>query len=315
MLKTKIKIILPIWLTLLVAVCAIDSVAILLQPKIMPTENLSLARPQVLGAATDIRGEQATPALPELKQVKTINDETVQAKSFLGYDLSQDRILAEKNPASPMPVASLTKLLTALIVYEKSNLSEKFVVQQTGPKVKPSLGLSSGDEVTVMDLFKSMLIGSCNDAAAVLADYIERSTNANFADLMNKKAESLQMTDSFFTNPMGFDYDNNHSSARDLLKLVKVIEKLSIFESISRSQSYEFTSLNGKKFTTQATNKLLGKYDDIQAIKTGFTETAQGSMITKIPLNGHQIILIILGSPDREDDTLRLKRAIESSYL
>lgn len=275
------------------------------------------ANPRVLGEITSIRGDVTGPATPEdtLKRIREPDFKNISAKSFLAYDEQTGQTLAEKQPDLRLPVASLTKLITALTVYDNLDLSSRFTIGKKDEfSVAPVLRLAEGDEVKVNDLFDSMLIGSANDAALALADHTESATGRNFTDLMNQKAKNLNMSNSNFSNPLGFDSTGNYSTADDLKQAVNVLQQLSAFTSLGRRTGYSFSSSAGKIFKIQSTNKLLETHPEMEAVKTGFTENSKGSIIAKVNWSGRKIIIIVLGSQDREKDLVNLEREIMESY-
>ena len=312
--KTKILKILPFWLIgLCIAIGSQAMVVLVSKPNPRLTVINQAAQPEVLGA-TSIRGAFA-PGKLSMAQIKEPDLSSISAKSFLVFDLTTGQDLLKKNAEQKVNIASLTKLLTGLVAYEKTDLNKSFTIS---PKdvldVKPSLGLKSGDTVKALDVFNAMLVGSTNDAALALADFTNRETEENFILLMNSKAESLGMKDSNFSNPMGFDSQYNYSTAEDLKKLIIETEKLAAFTNLGRRTSYQFISDDGKAYSVEATNKLLTTHREIEAIKTGSTPGAGGAMVTKFKMGDTAIVLIVLGSKDREGDTLKLKSEIEASF-
>ncbi len=273
----------------------------------------SPAEPKVLGVNTSIRGgePEEKPALVKISE-PDVGD--VTAQSFLVFDLGNGETLFARNPSEKLNIASLTKLMTGLVAYNLLDLNKNFIVSgQDTLNVAPSLGLLPGDEVKALDVFNAMLIGSTNDAALALADFTTRGTDEDFVALMNSQARVLGMQNSHFSNPMGFDSQYNYSTAEDLKILMGVTEKLSVFTDLGRRASYAFFGTQ-KKYSVQATNKLLAGHPDIQAIKTGSTPAAGETMATKIKAGQNDIIIIVLKSKDREGDTLKLKTAFESSF-
>ncbi len=277
--------------------------------------------PKVLGVTDGtqnlIRGQGQTleiAAAKPLLQVQSISLSGANAKSILIYDVATGSILAEKNPKFPLPIASLTKLMTAFVSYNHSNFNESVTITGDGVlNVSPTLGLKPGEVVTTGDLFNSMMVGSANDAALSLATYISHKTGTKFSILMNDTALELHMTDSHFSNPMGFDSDTNYSTAEDLRLLVDAARRYEAFSLMGRKTNYSFANQSGRRYAVRATNTLLAD-PEISAIKTGFTPEAQGSMITEINHNSHIFIIILIGSPSREQDTLFLKKEIISNY-
>ena len=159
-----------------------------------------------------------------------------------------------------------------------------------------------------------MLVGSCNDAALMLGRLLQEKTQIPIATLMNNKAKELEMNNSQFSNPLGFDSAFNYSTASDLWKVVKITSSLPAFIELGHKTNYSFISNNNNSYRVRATNKLIAKYPDISAIKTGFTGEAQGTMIVKIDNNGNPYVIIILGSLSRESDILNLKELVSQSF-
>ncbi len=313
MLKIKIKKILPFWL-LSIALVA------LLQISAAVTFNHATASQtgaaKVLGASTiAVRGASLPDPAQKVKKTSDPDLSSISAKSFLAFDLHTGETLLEKNPDSMLGIASLTKLITALAIYKNINLNEAAVISQKGIlNTSPVLGLKAGDKVKVMDLFYAMLVGSANDAAQTLAEYAENKTGKKIAELMNREAEALGMSDSLFSNPLGFDSANNYSTASDLKKLITETQKLSAFANVGRRNQYSFISDSGVHYKIPATNRLLREIPNLYAIKTGFTERSGGSMATKIIIGKSKIGLVVLGSANRENDTLVLTKALETSF-
>ncbi len=235
----------------------------------------------------------------------------VKANSYLIFDETTGDILASRNPKTPVAIASLTKLMTAFVTQKYGNLEDVWAIgsNSTG-NVNPLLGLKPGDRVIVKDLVNAMLIGSANDAAAALGAYVTAVADTSVIDLMNNEAKELGMNSTHYENPIGFDSEQNYSTANDLKLLLSKIRPMPLFSEIDRKQSYSFTSETGQTYSVKATNILLALDPDIHAIKTGYTDEAQGAMITAIHHLDRKFIIIVLGSSDRENDTKLLKSQI-----
>lgn len=272
-------------------------------------------KPAVLGLS-DIRGlEQKIPE-PKLAVPFALNFSSVTAKSFLAYDEATGEILAERSPQEQVSIASLTKLLTALIAYENLDMDERVTIQNEDLiAVRPVVGLKPGEVIRVVDLINSMIVGSTNDAALALSNHVAKKLNTPFADLMNKKAKDLEMEQSHFSNPLGFDSWYNYSTAMDIKKLVSATQSKALFALAGRKTHYDFTDLEGRDYTIAATNKLIASHEDIEAIKTGLTPEAGGAMVVRAKKDGHSVILIVLGSSQREQDTLAIKEEVFSKFI
>lgn len=237
----------------------------------------------------------------------------VGAASFLVLDFSTDQILFGKQVDNSLPIASLTKLMTVWTVLQHSRSDEVVTVSNEHTlNISPSLNLVAGDKVKVGDLIQAILVGSANDAASVLGGHISAKLDLPFGELMNQEAVELGMKNSRFSNPMGFDSVVNYSSARDLTILVHKLYNEQLLKQSLSAQSYSFRSELGKDYSISATNKLTAQYPDLKAIKTGYTELAQGAMINLLEKGDKQWLIVVIGSPDRETDTLQLRKEILS---
>ncbi len=235
----------------------------------------------------------------------------VKSNSYLVVDLSTNKVVFSRREDSQLLVASLTKLMTAWIVINYGRLDDQYVITAEDTKsFSPMLDLSVGDKVLVSDLLNAMLIGSANDAAMSLAHYIEKVQPKPFIDLMNQESKQLGMFDTRFSNPNGFDSDTNYSSSNDLKILATKLYSKGSLSATSRATSYRFIGSLQIPYQISSTNTLIKNYSDIYAIKTGFTEEAQGSMINVIKHSNTDYLLIVIGSPDRESDTLVLRKKI-----
>ncbi|MFA5990820.1 MAG: serine hydrolase [Candidatus Doudnabacteria bacterium] len=312
--KNKILTILPYWLIAISLIISVQGgVFLITQPKFQAQAQQIQIEPQVLGTSTSVRGEPEV-AVVAPKMLNTPDYSKITAKSFLVFDLSSGKNLLEKNTAQKLGIASITKLLTGLVAYNSSDLNSNFQVKaKSAIKVNPVLGLIPGDEVKALDVFNAMLVGSNNDAALALANFVSGS-NESFVTLMNRQAQDIGMSSSNFANPLGFDSDENYSTATDLKLLITKTESLAAFSNLGRRTSYDFVGKFNRNYHAVATNKLIARHPDISAIKTGHTENSGGAMATKIEKNGHEIVILVLGSTNREQDTLKLKNLVETGF-
>ena len=240
----------------------------------------------------------------------------IDAKAGLVYDARSGRFLFAKNPRIKLPVASLTKILSAIVVLENLDTKEAVVVPKEALRVdeeKQSLYL--GEEITVQNLLKLMLIESSNDAAYALSWYAN-GKGINFVNKMNEKAKLLIMDDSNFIDPAGLN-DNAYSTPEDLVKLVKYAFKYDLIWEILTEKSVIVKSIDSKiEHKVESTDQLLGVIPDIFGGKTGNTDGALGCMIlvVDIPEKNDKLISIVLGSRSRFDDTKKLIDWAKFSY-
>ena len=222
---------------------------------------------------------------------------SVAAKGAVLADGNTGRILWEKNSSEPLPIASTTKILTALLVLEEGNLEEEVTVSaraQAAPKVH--LGLQEGETYRVGDLLYPLMLESSNDAAIVLAEAVGGSVEG-FAEQMNERAAQLGAKDSFFTTPNGLDKGGNHSTAADLALITAAALQNPDFCAIIQTPSYTFSSCDGSRtFTVSNKNRLLQEYDGAIGVKTGFTNLAGQCFVGAAERDGVKLIAVVLQS-------------------
>lgn len=230
------------------------------------------------------------------------------ARSIIVIDDKADRIIYQKNIDERMPMASITKLMTAVVASE--NLIPETLIKITKNAIREegSAGnLNPDEEFTLSDLMKIMLITSSNDAAGAVEEYFT-DFNIDLVVMMNQKAKDLEMNDTHFTNVTGLDQPDHFSTARDLAKLASYIlnKNNTILDIIAQRQA-TVRSLNKKiPHFLLSTNQLLqNNTPEILGGKTGYTKNALGCMLS-ILKDGH--IIVVLGSENRFGETEELIR-------
>lgn len=240
----------------------------------------------------------------------------IQAKSALVYDTRSGRFLFEQNPRQKLPIASLTKLLSATVILENLKLEDIVTVPTEALRVddeKQTLYL--GEKISVENLLKLMLIESSNDSAFAIALFAQ-SKGLNFVEKMNEKANQLGMADTYFLDPAGLN-DKAYSTAYDLIKLVKYALKYDLIWSFLSEKNIIVKSADGEiEHNVKSTDQLLGIVPDIIGGKTGYTDGAGGCMILVVDIPGEndKIISIALGSTDRFGDTIKLINWVKTAY-
>lgn len=307
--KTKLFKILPYWLIALVILVSIS---------IFSIKNQNNLTPKVLGESTaepfSVRGTSSQ-QISSIQKVSESNTDGVTAEGFLVFDLDSGQELLSKNAEQKFAIASLTKLMTGLIAYQNLNLNSSYTISpEDRIDVQPRLGFVVGDKVKALDIFNAMIVGSSNDAALALSHFVEGETAIEFSNLMNLEAKELGMNNTSFSNPIGFDSENNFSTPEDLKILITKTQSYSVFTDLGRRENYNFTSDLKRNYYAKATNQLLKKNQDVYAIKTGFTNGAGEAMATKFNFSGKQIVVLVLDSVNRESDTLKLKKLVEDNF-
>ncbi len=229
-------------------------------------------------------------------------DPEIEATSAIVIDANTGKVLFEKNPNQRLAMASLTKIMTALVVLKYStDLQDTIRVSKTASVLDGSqMYLWAGEVLTIEDLLKGTLIESANDAAYALADGI-MGNSIRFVDAMNQYAKQLELKDTHFSNSYGADGGNHYSTAQDLAKLTTHALKNETFRSIVTIQETTVTDVTNKfKHKLKNTNELVGTYLNVIGVKTGTTLGAGASLVTAATGDSNQIVIaVLLNSPDR----------------
>lgn len=226
----------------------------------------------------------------------------LNADGATAIDMESQAILFEKNLHKRLPIASITKLMTVLIVVEENNLDEVVTVaEEANLTAGSTMHLRTGEQITVRDLIFGALINSGNDAAVALAIHNAGSSSA-FVEKMNRRALELGLINTNFANPAGLDSAENYSSPYDLAKLGREVYKHEVVRNAVITQATIVYSIDkAYSHDLQNTNKLLGnEHYKIKGLKTGRTDLA-GECLISIAENeqGKEIVTVVLNSPDR----------------
>ena len=256
---------------------------------------------------------------PLPSKVKGAVDFNISAKSAIVLDVGTNAILYSKNSDEDLPIASLTKIMTALVVLDNTDLSKVATISRNAFDTRGSKNdLAVGEKISVENLLKIMLINSNNIAAIALAEQTGGNTD-NFVKLMNEKANLIGIENTKFLNPSGLDdvKGNNISTAYEIAQLVDyALEKPLIWE-ILRIQKTTVISTDGKiKHRLKNTNLLLGKLKNITGGKTGLTDDAGQCLALVIgdPENNHRIISVVLNADNRFLETEKLAKWVFENY-
>lgn len=232
----------------------------------------------------------------------------ISAESGILYDPLTERILWSRNEHEKMPMASTTKIMTALVamsLYEPESVVE-IQPEWTGIEGS-SMYLKPGEQLSVYDLLCGTLLMSGNDAATALAGILTGNTE-DFVELMNRKARRLCMEDTSYENPSGLDGEHHYSTAYDMAVLASEAMKYDDFREIVSSRSI---STAGRTMSNH--NKLLGMYDGACGIKTGYTKKAGRCLVSAAERQGRMLVAVTLSAPDDWNDHMALyDQAFES---
>jgi len=242
----------------------------------------------------------------------------IEAEAAIIIDYKSKKILFEKNPEKKLAPASLTKIMTAILVLEKANLEDVIIckkpILEMAKKAEYKMDLKEGEKIKAKDLLFGLLINSAGDAAYVLADWIGKGTD-NFVKLMNQKAKTLNLLNTNFKNPSGTDEPNHFSTAKDLAFLSLYALENETFREIVKTKEKTVCSIDKTIcHHLKQTNLLLGEYENykILGVKTGKTKEAGGCLISFAEnKKGNKIVTVILNSKNRFEET---KKMIEWTF-
>lgn len=221
----------------------------------------------------------------------------IGAKSYLMIDAQTGHALASHEADARLAPASLTKLLTAYVVFqslgrEQIQLDEMVTVSEKAWQTPGSrMFIEVGSQVSVEDLLLGMIVQSGNDASVALAEYVAGDESV-FAELMNQYAQSIGMASSHFTNATGLPNDDHYSTARDLATLARAI----VSEFPAYYKWYSVKEFTWNEITQPNRNSLLWRDDSVDGMKTGHTEDAGFCLVSSAERDGMRIIAIVLGT-------------------
>ena len=240
----------------------------------------------------------AAPVYAENETENAVKLDT-DAKSCILMEESSGQILYEENADERLPIASVTKIMTMLLIMEQIEsgaLSYDTMIPVSENAMSyggSTMFLEAGEQLSVNDMLKGIAVASANDGCVAMAEYIAGSETA-FVDMMNKKAQELGMTNTHFMNTNGLDEENHYSSARDVALMSRAL--------IGHKDIFNYTSiwtdeLRGGKFQLANTNKLIRFYTGANGLKTGSTSQALCCLSATALRDNMQLIAVVLGSP------------------
>ena len=241
------------------------------------------------------------------------------AKSAILIEASTREILFEKNEDERLVPASMTKMMSMLVIIEAIEngdlkWNQEIQVSENASSMSGSqILLETGEKMSVRDLFKGVAIASGNDAVVALAEAVAGTEDA-FVQKMNDKAKELGLKNTNFKNPHGLDTANHYSSARDmsliakeLVKHEKVLEFTSVYEDYLRENT-------DRKIWLVNTNKLVRFYDGVDGLKTGFTEGAGYCLTATAKKDGMRVIAVVMGEADSKTRNQEVSEMLDYAF-
>jgi len=264
---------------------------------------LSSPTPQVKSAYT-----QSGASVPSFS---CSNLPELEALSFYIYDITSKSVICQREPNLPLYPASTTKMMTALVALDTYTPDQILTVYSADHSVGHTMNLLPDDQLIMSDLIFGLLVSSGNDAALALAENHPQGYSA-FVSAMNTKVRALGLKNTYFTNVSGVEDESHITTASDLTTIALEGLKHPLFAQAVATSKTTVTSLQGNSYPLYSTNELLGR-EDVSGIKTGWTPSAGECLLTLYTQEGHQIIITLLGSPDRFEETKLILDWLETS--
>lgn len=278
-----------------------------------------------------IMSDEVIPRLQLAKNTYTLKDErnvligqadaadaTTNATSYIVTDFENGQILFDKNSSQKLPIASLTKIMTAIVSLDLASPNDTFTVSDDAAHITPTrLGVVPGQKMTLHELLEGLLMTSANDTAQVIRENIDSQYKASvFIQAMNEKAKFLGLSDSSFANPQGFDSPNNYSTVHDLAILTHyALKNYPLIAQIAQ-KSYDFLPEDGnhKQYDVPNWNGLIGVYPDTIGMKIGNTGDAGHTTIVVSKRDGHEMLAVVLGAPGLFERDMTAANLLDMGY-
>jgi len=234
-------------------------------------------------------------------QLLTVSADEIKSRAVVVMEASTGRMLFAKNPNLKLPPASTTKLVTAMVVLDRANMSDMVTISEEAANV-PSLKetrLRAGETLTVETLLNAALVRSANGAAFALAEFVAGSEK-KFVQLMNRKAALIGASSTKFINTTGLPGKGQYITAHDLSKIMRYSLKYPVIREIIGKKEAEISTEQGRSISLENTNKLLWSDNGAVGGKTGYTRAARHCFVFACEKEGDVLIVALLGAPSRE---------------
>ena len=224
---------------------------------------------------------------------------SVSALSAVLIDAESGKILFEKDSLKALPMASTTKIMTAVVAIESGNLERTVIIPKEAVGIEgSSIYLCEGENLTLEQLLYALMLSSANDAATAIAIAIAGNETA-FVNMMNQTATKIGLSNTHFDNPHGLDSENHYTTAKDLAMLTAYALKHPKFRAIVSTYKHQIPLTGNENARLLVNhNKLLKSYDGIIGVKTGFTKKSGRCLVSAAERNGTTLIAVTLNAPD-----------------
>jgi D-alanyl-D-alanine carboxypeptidase (penicillin-binding protein 5/6) len=244
-----------------------------------------------------------------LEGLAPLSPPELTAEAWLLWDDTFHRELGSLNPDQARAMASTTKMMTALVAFETTQLDEIVIINNSATSIGESeIDLVPGETWRMEDLLRALLMRSANDAALAIAEHVGGS-EAGFVRMMNERAVELGLQNTHFMNPHGLDEEGHFASAQDLLNIALIGMEHPMFAEIVGTRSSTFPdSPDGEERVASTTNALLSTFEGAIGVKTGFTDDAGLTIVASAERDGRRLYAVVMGSTDHFADAAALLR-------
>ncbi|MDM5189783.1 D-alanyl-D-alanine carboxypeptidase family protein [Bacillus sp. DX4.1] len=262
---------------------------------------------------------QSEKTQPEKTAVETKPKLAEQASSAIVIEQDTGKVLFEKSPNEKLPPASMTKIMTMLLIMEqvekgKLKLQDKVRASEHAASMGGSqIFLEPGEEMTVNEMLKGIAIASGNDASVAVAEHIAGSEEG-FVDMMNKKAKDLGLKNTHFQNPTGLPAKDHYSTAHDMAIMAKELMKYPLIRKYTGKYEDYLREDTEKKFWLVNTNKLVRFYPGVDGVKTGFTTEAKYCLTASAEKNGMRVISVVMGAPTSKERNNQVTKLLDYAF-
>lgn len=261
--------------------------------------------------ADDINEDTPVSSIFEDLAIETYNsgELNINARSAIVMDFDSGRVLYEKNAYQKRPMASTTKVMTAIVALENGNLDDYVTVSRNAVSIHGSLmNLRAGETLTLRELMYGLLLCSGNDAAIAIAEHIGGSVD-DFLEMMNNKAKEIGAMNTNFTSPHGLDDVGHYSTAYDMALITRYALNIPEFNEIVKTTAIQI----GERYLTN-TNEMLTSYPGADGVKTGYTGKAGRCLITSATRDGRRFISVVLYCDSRTQRALSSKQILDYAF-
>ncbi|WP_139904296.1 D-alanyl-D-alanine carboxypeptidase family protein [Clostridium thermarum] len=237
----------------------------------------------------------------------------IEARNAIAIDAKTNRVLYEKNAHILTPMASTTKIVTALVALKYGDLNKKVTISAKAANIRGSVvGYKKGEEISLRELIYGLMLRSGNDAAIAIAEGISGSVE-QFVQLMNEYATEIGLVDTHFESPHGLDSSMHYTTAYDLALATAKAKEIKEFNEIVSVKDVD-AAAKGFSRGYHNINKILWQIPEANGVKTGYTGQAGKCLVTSVNKGGSDIIIVVINCPQRWRETKKINEFISKTY-